>query len=95
LPEVSVTTDCRAFLGDPGLPAVEIDASLAVLEGLPVPPAVFLVGRGLVAGLTIDAVAAPGAELGRWGLLLRELSPLGFRRLSLLTGVVRGSWNAH
>jgi membrane protease YdiL (CAAX protease family) len=94
LPEVSFTTDYGAFLGSLGLPAEQIDASLALLEGLPVPPVVFLVGQGLVAGLTINAVAALGEELGWRGLLLRELSPLGFWRLSLLTGVVWGIWHA-
>jgi membrane protease YdiL (CAAX protease family) len=59
-----------------------------------VPPVVFLVGQGLVAGLTINAVAALGEELGWRGLLLRELSPLGFWRLSLLTGAVWGIWHA-
>jgi membrane protease YdiL (CAAX protease family) len=93
-PDVSFTTDYGAFLRSLGLPAEQIDASLAVLEGLPVPPVVFLVGQGLVAGLTINAVAALGEELGWRGLLLRELSPLGFWRLSLLTGVVWGIWHA-
>ena len=93
-PEVLFTMDYGAFLGDLGLPAEGIDASLAVLEGLPVPPVVFLVGQRLVSGLTINAVAALGEELGWRGLLLRELSPLGFWRLSLLTGVVWGIWHA-
>ena len=93
-PEVSFTTDYGAFLRGLGLPAEQVDASLAVLEGLPVSPAVFLVGQGLAAGLTINAVAALGEELGWRGLLLRELSPLGFWRLSLLTGVVWGIWHA-
>jgi membrane protease YdiL (CAAX protease family) len=93
-PEVSFTTDYGAFLRDLGLPEEQVEASLAVLEELPVPPVVFLVGQGLVAGVTINAVAALGEELGWRGLLLRELSPLGFWRLSLLTGVVWGIWHA-
>ena len=93
-PEVSFTTDYGAFLRGLGLPEEQVEASVAVLEGLPVPPGVFLVGQGLVAGLTINAVAALGEELGWRGLLLRELSPLGFWRLSLLTGVVWGVWHA-
>jgi len=93
-PEVSVTTDYGAFLRGLGLPEEQVEASVAVLEGLPVPPVVFLVGQGLVAGLTINAVAALGEELGWRGLLLRELSPLGFWRLSLITGVVWGIWHA-
>jgi len=93
-PEVSFTTDYGAFLRGLGLPEEQVEASVAVLEGLPVPPGVFLVGQGLVAGLTINAVAALGEELGWRGLLLRELAPLGFWRLSLLTGVVWGVWHA-
>jgi len=95
LPDVSFTTDYGAFLRGPaGLPEEQVEASLAVLEGLPVPPVVFLVGQGLVAGLTINAVAALGEELGWRGLFLRELSPLGFWRLSLLTGAVWDIWHA-
>jgi membrane protease YdiL (CAAX protease family) len=94
LPDVSFTTDYGAFLRGLGLPEDQVESSVAVLEGLPVPPFVFLVGQGLVAGLTINAVAALGEELGWRGLLLRELSPLGFWRLSLLTGLVWGIWHA-
>jgi membrane protease YdiL (CAAX protease family) len=93
-PDVSFTTDYRAFLRGLGLPEEQVEASVAVLEGLPVPPFVFLVGQGLVAELTINAVAALGEELGWRGLFLRELSPLGFRRLSLLTGALWGIWHA-
>ncbi len=93
-PDVSFTTDYGAFLRGLGLPDEQVEASVAVLEGLPVPPVVFLVGQGLVAGLTINAVAALGEELGWRGLFLRELSPLGFWRLSLLTGAVWGIWHA-
>jgi membrane protease YdiL (CAAX protease family) len=93
-PDVSVTTDYGTFLRGLGLPEEQVEASLGVLEGLPVPPVLFLVGQGLVAGLTINAVAALGEELGWRGLLLHELSPLGFWRLSLLTGVAWGIWHA-
>jgi membrane protease YdiL (CAAX protease family) len=93
-PDVSFTTDYGAVLRGLGLPEEQVEASVAVLEGLPVPPVLFLVGQGLVAGLTINAVAALGEELGWRGLLLHELSPLGFWRLSLLTGVAWGIWHA-
>ncbi|MEA5389248.1 hypothetical protein VB779_21050 [Haloarculaceae archaeon H-GB11] len=88
LPDVSFTTDYGAFHRGLGLPEEQVEASLSVLEGIPVPPVVFLVGQGLVAGLTINAVVALGEELGWRGLFLRELSPLGFWRLSVLTGAV-------
>ena len=49
---------------------------------------------GLLAGATVNLVAAFGEELGWRGLLLRELKPLGFWRLSLFTGAVWGLWHA-
>ena len=94
LPEVAVTTDYGAALRALGLPEAQVEASLATLEDLPVPIPVFFVLQGLVAGLTVNAVAALGEELGWRGLLLRELAPLGFWRVSLLTGVVWGVWHA-
>jgi membrane protease YdiL (CAAX protease family) len=93
-PGVSFTTDYGAFLRGLGLPEAQVEASLAALDGVPIPPPVFFVLQGLVGGLTINAVAALGEELGWRGLLLRELSPLGFWRLSLLTSVVWGVWHA-
>jgi len=49
---------------------------------------------GLIAGLTLNAVAAFGEELGWRGLLFRELAPLGFWRNSLLIGLIWGIWHA-
>jgi len=94
LPGVTITTDYAAFLRGLGFPDAQIEASLAALEAIPVPVPVFFVLQGLVAGLTINALAALGEELGWRGLLLRELSPLGFWRVSLLTGLVWGIWHA-
>ncbi|WP_265110027.1 CPBP family intramembrane glutamic endopeptidase [Halosolutus halophilus] len=93
-PDVTITTDYAAFLRGLGLPESQIEESLAVLAEVPVPTPVFFVLQGLLGGLTINAVAALGEELGWRGLLLRELSPLGFWRVSLLTGVVWGIWHA-
>lgn len=94
LPGVSFTTDYGAFLADQGFSEEQIEQSLAVLEALPVPPVVLFLAQGLAAGLTINALAALGEELGWRGLLLTELSPLGFWRLSAVTGVVWGVWHA-
>lgn len=93
-PGIEITTDYAAFLRGLGLPEAQIAESIAVLEEIPLPTPVFFVVQGLIAGLTINAVAALGEEMGWRGLLLRELSPLGFWRVSLLTGVVWGLWHA-
>ncbi len=52
-----------------------------------------LVG-GLIAGITINAVAGFGEELGWRGFLQREWAFLGFWRSSLLIGFVWGLWHA-
>lgn len=49
--------------------------------------------QGLVAGVTINAVFALGEEVGWRGLLLTELSHVGFWRASLIIGTVWGIWH--
>lgn len=49
---------------------------------------------GLAAGVTINAVAGFGEELGWRGFLQKEWAFLGFWRSSLLIGVVWGLWHA-
>lgn len=93
-PDVTFTTDYEAFLLNFGLTQEEAEAAVAELESFPGPPVLVLVGQGLIAGLTINALAALGEELGWRGLLLGELSPLGFWKVSGITGVVWGIWHA-
>lgn len=94
LPDVVFTTDYEAYLRTAGLTQEQAATAVAQLESFPGPPALVLVGQGLVAGLTINALAALGEELGWRGLLLAELSPLGFWKLSGFTGLVWGIWHA-
>ncbi len=94
LPGVSFTTDYAAYLLELGLSQDEAADAVAQLEAIPVPPAVLFVVQGLVAGLTINAIAALGEELGWRGLLLTELAPLGFWKLSIVTGALWGIWHA-
>ena len=94
VPGVSFTTDYGAYLLDLGLTEEQVDEAVAQLDSFPVPPAVLFVAQGLIAGLTINALAALGEELGWRGLLLTELAPLGFWKLSVLTGAIWGIWHA-
>ena len=66
----------------------------AQMAALPIHPVWIGVVEGLIAGITINAVAAFGEELGWRGLLQRELSHLGFWRSSALIGVIWGIWHA-
>ncbi len=94
LPGIELTTDYAAFLEGLALPAEQIEASMEQLETIPIPTPLFFIAQGLLAGLTINALFAFGEELGWRGLLLRELSPLGFWKLSLFTGAIWGVWHA-
>jgi uncharacterized protein len=93
LPGVSFTTDYVPYLFELGLTQEQAAEAITQLEAVPVPLAVLFVVQDLVAGLTINALAALGEELGWRGLLLTELAPLGFWKLSIFTGAVWGIWH--
>ncbi len=61
---------------------------------LPVNPFFLMLGQALVAGVTVNAVAAFGEELGWRGFLQRELAPFGFWRSAAVIGVIWGLWHA-
>ena len=64
------------------------------MAALPIHPLWIGVVEGFIAGITINAVAAFGEELGWRGLLQRELLHLGFWKSSALIGVIWGVWHA-
>jgi len=64
------------------------------IAAAPIHPFWMVLLSGLIAGITINAVAGFGEELGWRGLLQRELAPLGFWKSSLLIGVIWGIWHA-
>jgi len=60
----------------------------------PVLSLIFLIITSLLAGLTINAIAALG-EMGWKGLLLNELaSKMGLLKASIITGVIWSLWHA-
>ena len=50
--------------------------------------------QGLIAGITINAVAGFGEELGWRGFLQKELTYLGFWKSSIVIGLIWGIWHA-
>ncbi|MFW6197172.1 MAG: type II CAAX prenyl endopeptidase Rce1 family protein [Thermoplasmatota archaeon] len=48
----------------------------------------------LIAGLTINALAAFGEEFGWRAILLDEVSSLGFWKASIMIGIIWGVWHA-
>lgn len=65
----------------------------AQTQRLPVHPFWLALAQALIAGPTVNAVAALGEELGWRGFLQRELGFLGFWRFSLIIGLVWGVWH--
>lgn len=53
-----------------------------------------MIAQGLVAGVTINAIAGLGEELGWRGFLLRETECLGFWKSSWWIGIIWGIWHA-
>ena len=50
--------------------------------------------QGLLTGITVNALAGFGEEVGWRGFLQRELGPLGFWKASAIIGLVWGFWHA-
>ncbi len=64
------------------------------IEQMPVHPLFLVIIQGMIAGITINALAAFGEELGWRGFLLREFKAWGFARASLFIGIIWGVWHA-
>ncbi len=64
------------------------------LEAFPVHLFWISLAQAIVFGITVNAAAAFGEELGWRGLLQNELLPLGFWQASLIIGVIWGLWHA-
>lgn len=60
---------------------------------LPVPPIWAGLLLGLIAGVTINAVAGFGEELGWRGFLQKEFAYMGFWKSSAIIGVIWGVWH--
>lgn len=61
---------------------------------LPVHPFWIGIVQGLIAGITINAVAAFGEELGWRGFLIAEFKEMSFWKASLWIGFIWGIWHA-
>ena len=76
------------------VPPEQLAQMKAQAATLPVPILLLTFLQALLAGITVNAVAGFGEELGWRGLLYREWEGQGFWRLSGLTGLVWGIWHA-
>ena len=75
------------------LPAERVQGLENLTSSLPFHPFWFALLTGLVAGITINAIAGFGEELGWRGFLQREFGHMGFWKSSVIIGVIWGVWH--
>jgi len=76
------------------LPPEQLKQMQSQTAALPIHPIWITLLQSLIAGVSINAVAAFGEELGWRGLLQRELNFMGFWKQSAIIGVIWGIWHA-
>jgi membrane protease YdiL (CAAX protease family) len=96
LPDVEYSADMAGFFERyaSALTPEQLAEMKVQMAAFPIHPLWIGVAEGLIAGITINAVAAFGEELGWRGLLQGELSHLGFWKSSALIGLIWGIWHA-
>ena len=78
----------------PILPAEQLQQMEQQTASMPFHPFWLVLVQGLVTGISINAVAGFGEELGWRGFLQKELSCIGFWKSSILIGLIWGIWHA-
>ena len=96
LPMVEFTPDMEGFFESlkTTLAPEQIEALKTQAASFPIHPFWIQFLQALVAGITINAVAGFGEELGWRGFLQKELSYLGFWKSNFLIGIIWGIWHA-
>jgi membrane protease YdiL (CAAX protease family) len=95
-PEGSLATSAATVVESYG-PSLSAERAAALTESLEGVPLSFVIGSilvtGLIAGATVNAVAAFGEEAGWRGLMLYELRDESFWRSSAIVGLTWGVWH--
>ncbi|MDD2284463.1 MAG: CPBP family intramembrane metalloprotease [Paludibacter sp.] len=66
----------------------------ASVESLPLHLVWITLMQGLIAGITINAIAGFGEELGWRGFMLKQFKEMSFVKASILIGFIWGVWHA-
>jgi uncharacterized protein len=95
-PEVSLSLNMEGMFAhyESQLSPEQMDQMRISMKLMPVHPALMILIQGLIAGITINAVAGFGEELGWRGFLLHELRDMKFAKASLIMGAIWGIWHA-
>jgi membrane protease YdiL (CAAX protease family) len=76
------------------LPPDQIEQAKQSIKNLPISYMWIVLFQGLIAGITVNGVAAFGEELGWRGFLLRQYQHFSFFKASLVIGFIWGIWHA-
>jgi len=96
LPGVSFSPGSEGILNryENMLPPEQIEEMRKQFESTAISPLWFILLQGMFAGITINAVAGFGEELGWRGFLTRQFSHMNFWKASILIGFIWGIWHA-
>ena len=76
------------------LTPAQIEQMKNSLVTLPLNPVWLFLIQGMIAGVTINAIAAFGEELGWRGFLLKEFKEMHFFKAAVIIGFIWGVWHA-
>ena len=76
------------------LPLEQMDEMRREFEAMSLHPALLILFQGMIAGITVNAVAGFGEELGWRGFLVREFQNMKFPEAALVIGFIWGIWHA-
>jgi len=95
-PNVTFNHDMTGFLSrfQSFLTPEQIEQAKMSLSTSPINPVSLILIQGLIAGVTINAFAAFGEELGWRGFLLRAFKEMSFIKASMVIGFIWGIWHA-
>lgn len=72
----------------------QLEQTRASVETLPFHPVWITLMQGLIAGITVNAIAGFGEELGWRGFLLKQFKDMNFMKASIIIGIIWGIWHA-
>lgn len=95
-PDVTFSPDMAGILDKfkDALPPEEFEEAKQSLDELPIHPIWLSLIQGLIAGVSINALAAFGEELGWRGFLLKQYKHMSFIKAAVLIGTIWGLWHA-
>ncbi len=95
-PDVSFTPDMSGMIKryEAMFSPEEIEQMELSFKMMPLHPFFMTLIQGLIAGITINALAGFGEELGWRGFMLREFKGKSFVKTSIVIGAIWGIWHA-